>query len=1010
VFVFLCVFTDCRVAYFNIVKSEMKKILSIVSLHGQEAIRHMREAQRWSLRSLGALESVRFGSSWDDGGPGGGGGGGGGEPPPAASAGTGASASGKSTKSSGTGDALNLSNMLDMTNIYTSGPTRSCCDLSPPALCELQAQICGLFWSYRVLSRLYMFEDSGAHNCPPGSRDVHPVIEELTRVPQSVWATVGLVITDYCLPLTAVGTTDNNKSPSFSGNIVRNASFIANNEDVSCGSEEVSAGEEAFLLCLGHLLKAHECIYVRPPAHLQRAGTAPPVDPQPASSRSGCGSSFVLLPIPRTSTLCVFELSRQHIPRDTAAASATNAAAPPPCNWLIVSQRAVDVSDVVNKLASHYHIRPLTRLLSPVSEACLQQPSLQMGISNQYHHSSAEDQHRHAPEYPMDPYAPAPPPPSLDWACPGRERAGGWRGGQSQPLLPVLGTLLEHQAVRKVVKDIFFAALASFFFFPPQILLSSSTSQEHLPASRSSDSSEPSASESTHVTPPCVVHSAEVASLRSVGGELADHIICCEDVLLLSGDESFSFPGAQEMASLTAGLRPPLAADVIESFISSSTSFLSAAGECLGGGGKKEGSAEETPVLCFRFVMNKRDGGESGAVFDENFEANRRSNTGHEDVSGVNNSRKSDDDVYGYYADHLFGICLLSCGGASGGHKNQDDSFSLVSCIFEGSQICGNEKHLTGNPVLFHQMSGLKDSHHLISVGRGSEAEMLQGMKASITHFCHQMVKVFYNNAAWKQLLGSSAQKDMTTSVVEPDALEGGGNGVSVSALCMGGHQVHLPLATIFAYSHTQQLIFLDFLLPSLALFSSVHNATFLYNLFLKSFKSRVFFMIPDHLSRNASGRAFHFIISGESSVDPYFLHIEVGVDSRCEVMNEDNDTFVDASAGAGAACPTSGKKVSVSLVEAHDWTSSKSKQPLDYSSSGDHDYGVNVSSNHLNCLSDHHSPQRQRISRGTISSDSGSGRSGEGEWERKRSSHRMLIESVVNIVLYASNILLAQQ
>ena len=53
---------------------------------------------------------------------------------------------------------------------------------------------------------------------------------------------------------------------------------------------------------------------------------------------------------------------------------------------------------------------------------------------------------------------------------------------------------------------------------------------------------------------------------------------------------------------------------------------------------------------------------------------------------------------------------------------------------------------------------------------------------------------------------------------------------------------------------------------------------------------------------------AFHFIICGESRTDAYFLHIEIGVNTRSDEANEKCHKFCDAG--------SSNCGVSVALVE----------------------------------------------------------------------------------------------
>ena len=206
-----------------------------------------------------------------------------------------------------------------------------------------------------------------------------------------------------------------------------------------------------------------------------------------------------------------------------------------------------------------------------------------------------------------------------------------------------------------------------------------------------------------------------------------------------------------------------------------------------------------------------------------------------------------------------------------------------------------------------------------------------------------------------------------------------------------------LPLATIYAYSHTQPLPFLDFLLPCLAKFNSIRSATFLYNLFVKAFKERVFFILPDTMSNSGvvdeekgQSDAFHFILCGPtdggSTNDsnssgngigigkaPYFVHIEIGIDAVC-------DAVCNTGSGVGV------RGVAVTLVE--------TRNNL-FHNNNNNSSSRNMNENKTDTNSNNHSSRSH---------------SHRGEVESTLRSQRVLIDNLVQLVLYAANILLAQQ
>ena len=926
-----------RVAYFNIVKNEMKKILGIVSFHGQEAIRHMQSTQRLSLHRIGVLSEVNFGKPRID----------------EKIVHIRDLKDGNSTSTSGVVDCRDMTDMLDESFMKNSefGPTTA---LSFAELSELQAQICGLFWSFRVLSRLHMFEDtSGTQNAPLGTNDKNQVIKDLALIPKYMWSVLGLSVADFCLPLTSLATSDHFVCPMFSG-LVRKPSFItrgpteSTSDSSDCDTASVAENnEEAYVICLRHLIKSYECIFVDSTTSVNNSSTGSATKSNHENNLDqdlAESNSFIILPIPRTSSLCVFELNRQHVPGDGSSNSVKSTAA---LNWLIVSQRVLDVGDVVNKLAAHYNVRPVHRLLSPVSEACLQQPSLQKCL--RVAHSEAL--------YAMDPYG------SSDFGSQMFEDSNSSLDENSSPVPPVLGTILESKSVLKVANDIYFAALASFFFFPPSRKDCSGaregTNCDMFPIARLRGG------EGAYIVP-----AGDIQCLESITTALGNYVIFSDDILSpieVQKPSGINITPADEHSKLVGdGLPSPSSADVLESFVLSAAEgsfFMNNEKAC-------------NNVICFRFVMNKHSD-----MDNDNESRSTRTFSMDENTRKVNSV-----DDFGYYSDNILGISLLR-----GGLSNEN-SFSLVSCIFEGSQISGEEKFIAGNPLLLQQMKKLRTSGGMISICSGSEGEMLCSMKACVTACCHEMIDAYYKKTAWKQLLECSAGKQFVStvsrsymrlrnaSVLLPPKFDC----ESIAALCMGGHQVLLPLATLFAFSHSEKLNFLSFLYPSLEMFNSTHTATFLYNLFLKSFKGRTFFILPDLTCSKPKGdkSCFQFIITCETCPDPYLLLIKIKAD---DILGDDN-----AISGG----------VSISLVESRFSASSQRSDDSPSYCCSDNNSQVFSLSGQLNIQS----PPHNSIKNGQVSVDDIF------DHEPTRSDAKILIENVVNIVLYASNVLLSQE
>ena len=824
-------------AYFNVVKPELKKILSLVSGEAQEAIVNMQTSQTRNLRSIGVLSSINFRRL----------------PVPL---------NYKPEK-----QQTDVVQKLELKSVKNSGHNNVCSNnglLCGDMLYQLQSQINGLFWSHRVLSRLFMFDDSHGHTPHPNDDHANSVIEKLTLIPMKYWGHVGMTVTSTSFPLSCDSSIDIIDEP-----LSRRNSFSGKSDEAIGGGvflNEKMSEFGSFFVLLRHLVQGHEAILVNP-SNIHAKG---PLAQNSSPSDTLAKTAAIIVPIPHTSSLCVFVLNFRPIENAECEKESLNRAQ----NWIIVTQRAIDVSDVINELVRDYNVNSMNDLLSPASEACLLQPSI-FDSSNQF--DSQRSLHQESE-------------------------------------IPALMELVEHKITKKMFRNIYFAALGSLFLFPATISVVVTPW-----ASGGCPIRCPVAGEKLHVAPG-IVNVVEVDTMREISHYISEYSIFQESLLPILGSR---LETSQLDAGLRDGLRCPNAAEIISSFVSL----------CAGNKGDNDNHAIwQDNALCFWFVMNK-------SCDDNNWN------------SSLEYSLESDIKSFHYFSENIFGLCFLRPrNNKESDHEYQWQSFSLTSCIFEGCHIVGHEKPDSCTPILLNQMKKLLGSQCMIPICKGSEESMLSEMKGHIHEFSHQMLKVYFNTVAWKHVIDCGNVADTFREEMSSST------NTFIDAICLRGRRVSLPLATIFAYSQRQELPFLRFLVPPLAMFNSAQNATLLYNLLVKSFDNRVYLILPNK-SRLAGKNivdndSYHFIICGDSKLAPYFIHIKIGAISSDPLRKGLPCTEVDSAA--------------VSLVEMYGDTAS--------------DKSVHQAKFEIDSAK----------SQGQV-------------------SQRILVESVVNIVLYAANILLSQ-
>ena len=737
----------------------MRKLIDIIANFAMESITEMKSSQRDSLKSIGVLEMIQYSAS---------------------------SCNNKLRKKSfqlkeeksqtvkGVSSTQSNTMLININTVSSSESEdtdiQSNSMLDSNDLLQLQTEICGLFWSYRVLSRLYMSEKI---NTLPSCG--HPVVNNVDLIPYQSWSTMGIELSTTTFPFNFV--------PSDYDYLDEEFRMWSN-----CNRRSERLLHCSFLSCLRCVATSHECIVL------------------PASSSGGLERpenqsivlAIILLPVPRTSSLCVYEISRKL--RNNRS-------------WLSISQRACDVSDVVKSVASDYKMKQAFKLLSPISEACLQQPSLKTFFPDLEYAATA---------YSMDPLLKS------------SQYSAESRCGYGYPP-PVLGTILESRSVERLKLEILFACLMTYVVAPPAVFPSE---------------------EAVSMYSPFMMSSFEIDSFHSVCSELGRQVVF--DDGFLSPFSNMSEFDKNTFAS--DGLQPPLARDVMISYVSSTFEPIKEIAE-------DDLSSEK--VLCFRFVMDKND-------------SDRLSSCHEPIVSEVNSGQscnfKNSDDAYRFLANNVFGLCFCFCS------RDISDSFDFMACIFNGKSIVGEKEAFSKHFSSINTSPIQQGSHSMISIKQESEKGMLLQMKECLKEFCLDALKSFYGRTAWKQTL----QASLGASSVVHDGIAGRRSTTragllkllesKANAFCLGYQPVHLPLTTIFSLSCVDRLESLEFILPVLNLFSTIDRAVFLYSLFLKAFRHRVYFLLPekenDFTQKRIPG-CFAYILSSGVKTDPFCILIE---------------------------------------------------------------------------------------------------------------------------------------